>query len=153
MFSDSECEEWVLKGLRKVVSEHLSAAALLTFFYLNDKKFKFPAPEADYLNLSPHFQKWTRHGNSYYQGFVTKKGVPDGRGIRIKDGALKIGNFKEGLAHGFCIKIIKDGSLQQGRQVEGKAEGEWLIRKPDGSTLTLVYKNGRLCQNSKSPEN
>lgn len=102
MVTDNQVTEIIIDGLRSMVARHLSPLAYMTYFRLG--LIRYPDEATDYLNISSTFSSWTELScGGFYQGQINKNGIPDGKGIWIRDGGLKIGHTKNGKLHGGCL--------------------------------------------------
>ena len=143
MVTDAQSQHQVLSGLDNMAAKHLTAAAYLTFCNLG--VIEYPLAALDHFNAGNHFTEWSLTSpHCFYQGQITSKGLPDGRGTRIKNGGLQIGHIKLGKAHGGFIKIRQEGTLQIGVYKNDRADGHWTVIKPDQKKFSLYYENGVL---------
>ena len=69
---------------------------------------------------------------STYEGYVGAEGDPEGNGIMVyeirdrigdKDGAVYMGEFRDGLKHGKGRYVYNDGDIEEGEFVNDKIEG------------------------------
>ena len=71
--------------------------------------------QPDSMKEKKHVIEWDWSGrslNGKYTGWFNLEGNPDGQGtLRIDDGALYVGQWKNGLRHGFGVYTSIDGDL------------------------------------------
>jgi hypothetical protein len=67
--------------------------------------------------------------------------------IRLSNGILYKGGFKNGTEHGAGVAVDKDGTRYEGVFIEGQRNGRFIVKDADGNViLECVYNSGQIKQ-------
>jgi hypothetical protein len=97
--------------------------------------------------LKPHdIGQVTYESGGKYSGYF-ENGVKSGRSDSIMEesnGAVHIGNFKDGKPNGHGVLVEKDGLMYDGEFVNAKMEGHGMMFKAGGEALFGIFHDAKL---------